>query len=216
MGRPAKLILLKDAPWTFASKRLREAYNFLPDTWRTRSAPVLASLLRKLREGKLEAWGVETSPERKRELEVLPSHLFVDAKIDWDRNKVTNFGVTYGAVQVRRRSIARVSGHNAETGKAIADTPVGIPVKAEDQPPSDAPRRKPGPPCAQEEAVAVFDRMLQKGVVKEGMTVKAIYKKLLPELKRNSAVFPNGRGLSYSSIARHLRPRLTGRLKFSS
>jgi hypothetical protein len=46
------------------------------------------------------------------------------------------------------------------------------------------------------------------------MTLKEIYKKLHPELKLNSKIFPNGRGLSYPSIARHLSPHL--RSGFSS
>jgi hypothetical protein len=58
--------------------------------------------------------------------------------------------------------------------------------------------------------------MLLKGDVKQGMTIKAIYQKLLPILERNTTVFPNGRGLAYSSIARHLRQHLTASLKFSS
>jgi hypothetical protein len=64
--------------------------------------------------------------------------------------------------------------------------------------------------------IAAYDLMLQKGDVKQGMTIKAMYQKLLPVLTRNSTMFPNGRGLAYSSIARHLRSHLIGSLKFSS
>jgi hypothetical protein len=148
---PAKLIPLKDAPWAFASKRLRserlrarealsspktskldsaspemlkqlasenpaEAFKLaakdvgdkvhdLLEGMSIRSAPELAmraSLLEKLRDEKLEAWGVQSTPKQERQLEMLESHFFVDAKIDWNRNRVTNFGVTYSAVGVRR------------------------------------------------------------------------------------------------------------------
>jgi hypothetical protein len=251
MGSTAKLILLKDAPWAFASQRLRnewfdaqevspkagkydpetfeslkkktsedrieafkiasegvsEVINNLMELWRIRSAPVLAmqeSLLQKLREGKLE--GVETTPERKRELEMLPSHLFIDAKINWERNTVTNLNRTYSVVQVRRRSTAGVSRREEEAGNAVAYSPKSIP-KPGDQSPSEAPRRKPGPASGQKEVFAAYDRMLQRGEIKGGMTIKAICQKMLPDLKRNSTVFPNGRGLTYSSIARHLRSR---------
>jgi hypothetical protein len=110
----AKLIPLKDAPWAFASQRLRTAWQRTQDApnsskasrlnpsstgafkklaeknpaeafkqmgegfieiiedRRLRSVPEIAmrmSLVDKLRDGKLEAWGVESEPERKRELE---------------------------------------------------------------------------------------------------------------------------------------------------
>jgi hypothetical protein len=59
----------------------------------TRSAPKWAmneSLVRKLQQGKLEACGVQSAPKQKRQLETLPEHFFVDAKISWNGNKVTN------------------------------------------------------------------------------------------------------------------------------
>ena len=140
---PAKLILLKNAPWAFAPQRLKnerfraaeradeaaksakwrskptsenaaetfkilaEGFGEIIEDVRIRSAPELAMrghLLKKLREGKLEACGVQSAPKQMRELEVLPRHFFIGAKINWDGNKVTNFGVTYGVVLVRRRS----------------------------------------------------------------------------------------------------------------
>ena len=145
---PTKLIPLKDAPWAFASQRLRiawqraqhapgspkaskinpastdairklatedpakavkqvaESITAVIDDLRIRSVPeevMQGSLLEKLRDGSLEAWGVETAPERKRDLEMLPPHFFLDARISWTRNIVTSLGATYGAVQVRRR-----------------------------------------------------------------------------------------------------------------
>jgi hypothetical protein len=75
-------------------------------------------------------------------------------------------------------------------------------------------RRKPGPPSGEPEVIAAYNQLLQKGVLKEGMTFKAIRNQLLPILEPNSAIFPNGRGLSNASIARHLSPYL--RSKFSS
>jgi hypothetical protein len=62
----------------------------------TRSAPewrAQESLVGKLQAGKFEACGVQSAPKQKRQLEVLPEHFFVDAKISWGENKVTNFGV---------------------------------------------------------------------------------------------------------------------------
>jgi hypothetical protein len=149
MGRLPKLIPLKDAPWAFASQRLRdewyaarkeaarraksksgsaefeirkkratedpveafklagEAFSDLLETVTAGSMPyqdMIDSLLQKFEVGKLEACGVQSAPKQKRQLEAIPEHFFVDAKISWNGNKVTNFGVTYNAVRVRRRS----------------------------------------------------------------------------------------------------------------
>jgi hypothetical protein len=191
------------------------------------------SLVQRLRGGNLEAWGVQLPPKQGHKLEVLPAHFFIQAKINWDKNKVTNFGVTYDAVQVRRRPYmprtSAVKALNVVAGASssapekpiqkttdatatLADARNGLTTPTEDES-SPAGRQKPGPPSGEAEVIATFNRLLQKGILREGMTVKEIYNKLLPELKRNSKIFPNGRGLAYSSIARHLSPHL--RSKFS-
>jgi hypothetical protein len=279
-----KLIPLKDAPWVFASQRLRsewrqaqeapsssktsklnsaspelikklasenpaeavkivaESVGNIMEDMRFKFAPegvMQESLLEKLRDGKLEAWGVESAPERKRELEMLPPHFFMDARISWNRNTVTSLGTTYSAVQVRRRSSAASQVTTEKALSAASNLPSGLLGKHASQetgeangiptrprqraltPPAgqetgEAQRQKPGPPSAVEEVIAAYELMLQKGDIEEGMTIKAIYQKLLPVLKRNSTMFPNGRGLAYSSIARHLRSHLTGSLRFSS
>jgi hypothetical protein len=194
------------------------------------------SLLQRLRDGNLEACGVQLPPKQVHELEVLPAHFFMQAKINWDGNKVTNFGVTYNAVQVRRRplvpgaSVAKTLNVSTDlssdavekptapkTGEATtnpADPQSGGLKRLADQERGAADRQRPGPPSGASAVIAAFNQLLQKGVLREGMTVKEIYNKLLPDLKRNSKIFPNGRGLAYSSIARHLRPLL--RSTFSS
>jgi hypothetical protein len=88
-------------------KLIAEGFREIIEENVIRSAPVLAMrehLLKKLREGKLEAWGVQSAPKQTRELEIIPCHFFINGKINWNGNKVTSFGVTYGVVQVRRRS----------------------------------------------------------------------------------------------------------------
>jgi hypothetical protein len=280
----AKLIPLKDAPWAFASQRLRiawqraqdapssskasrlspastdairklatenpaeafkqvaEGFNAMIEDLRVRSVPeeaMQASLLEKLRDRKLEAWGVETAPERKRELELLPPHFFMDAKISWSKNSVTNLGATYGAVQVRHRS----SGSSRVTTDKVPNVPVDVsssilPKPAEEgigeatpalagfqsgalaRPPDEetgeGQRQKPGPPSGAEVVIAAYEELLRQGVVKEGMNITDIHRRLVRVLKSNTNAFPNGRGLAYASIARHLRPHLTGVSKFSS
>jgi hypothetical protein len=260
MGRivPAKLIPLKDAPWAFASKRLRsewqraqdapspsktskpdsaspemikklasedpaEAFKIVADSVgnivgdiKIRSAPeweMKESLMEKLRDGKLEAWGVESAPERKRELEMLPSHFFMDAKISWNRNTVTSLGATYSAVQVGRRSSATSQVATEKALNASADLPCNALVEPAERETRQTQRRKPGPSSAGEEVIAAYNQLLQKGIVNEGMTHMEKYEKLFPVLKKK---FPTERGLTYASIARHLRSRPGGRSKFSS
>jgi hypothetical protein len=221
-------------------KLVAESVGNLVESWRIWSAPELAMrehLLKKLRDGQLEACGVQSAPKQMRELEVLPRHFFIDAKINWDGNKVTNLGVTYGIVQVRRRSsvtsqastqktlnvtadasrsaLAKPSGR--ETGNVnttSADTHTRALTPPMDRESTEEQRRKPGPLLGEAAVIAAYKQLLQRENLREGITRKEIYKKLLPDLRLHSTIFPNGRGLAYSSIARHLRPLL--RSKFSS
>jgi hypothetical protein len=187
---------------------------------RIKSAPEWAaqeSLVRKLIEGKyFEVRGVQSAPRQKRQLEVLPEHFFVDAKISWGENKVTNFGVTYSAVMVRRRS----SGASlALAGRALkgpaVETPLISAAPSTEQDPEDTQRQKPGPVSGAEEVIAAYETLLREGVLNENMTVKTIYKKLHRILKQNKIVFPNERGLTYPSIARHILRYRREKSKFS-
>jgi hypothetical protein len=210
------------------------------DGLRSRSAPDLAMrelILENLRNGKLEAWGVETAPERKRELEMLPPHFFMDAKISWSKNSVTNLGATYSVVQVRRRAspTSRVTTDKAPTVPSDiatsilsqpADQDVGELTAADfrgrgltlavEQEREEGPRQKPGPPSGAAAVIAAYEELRRTGAIKEGMPVSEIQGRLVRLLKPNAKAFPNGRGLSYASIARHLRLHLTGLSKFSS
>ena len=273
-----KFIPLKDAPWTFASKRLQSAryaaqeasrrssksqlteleargkrasenpaemskfvtylVNGMVEAWKDWSAPELAmaeSLLQKLQEGKLEAFGVQSAPKQKRQLELIPSHFFMDLKINWNANKITNFGVTYSAVRVRRRSSAAPTGKaSSASGDISSSTPAKTadlkaseatrtsPADAQtralarEQESSEGQRQKPGPPSGAEAVIAAYEELRRTGALKDGMTIADIHRKLVRVLKSNTNAFPNGRGLAYASIARHLRPHLTGLSKFSS
>jgi len=84
-----------------AAKRMSRISEWL----RMRAEPFVEmqkELLRKLHESKLEAWGVQSGPEQKRELERIPSHFFLDPQVKWSRNIVSNHGVTYYGVGVCR------------------------------------------------------------------------------------------------------------------
>jgi hypothetical protein len=280
----AKLIPLKEAPWAFASQRLRiawqraqdapsssktrkldpastdairkltaenpaeafkqvaEGFHAMIEDLRVRSVreeAMQASLLEKLRGRKLEAWGVETAPERKRELEMLAPHFFMDAKISWNKNSVTNLGATYSAVQVRRRpsTTSQVTTAKAvsvladissgvlpqpadqgagETTSASADFQSSALIRPAEQARGEGPRQKPGPPSGAEVVIAAYEELRRAGAIKDGMPISDIHRKLVRLLTPNTKAFPNGRGLAYASIARHLRPHLTGLSKFSS
>jgi hypothetical protein len=223
-----------------AFKQMAEGFNGIIEDLRLRSVPEIAmrtSLVDKLRDGKLEAWGVESAPERKRELEMLPPHFFMDAKITWSKNSVTNLGATYGAVQVRRRpsTTSRVTTDKASNAPIDISTSIlsqpsdrGVgelpAADFEDRPLTrlaeqargDGPRQKPGPPSGAEVVIAAYEELRRTGAIKDGMPISDIHRKLVRLLKPNTEAFPNGRGLAYASIARHLRPHLTGLSKFSS
>jgi hypothetical protein len=207
-----------------AFKMVAESVGNIMEDMKFRLAPEWAmqeSLLEKLRDGTFEAWGVESAPERKRELEMLPSHFFIDAKISWNRNTVTSLGVTYSAVQVGRRSsasseVATAKALNAsadvpnnaltepaerETSEANAtsiDAPSSVHTEPAEQETRETQRRKPGPRSAAEAVIATYNQLLQQGVLKEDMMVMEKYKKLFPVLKKK---FPNERGLTYHSFA---------------
>jgi hypothetical protein len=76
--------------------------------------------------------------------------------------------------------------------------------------------QKPGPQSGAEMVIAAYEELRRTGVVKDGMPISDIHRKLVRLLKPDTKAFPNGRGLSYASIARHLRLHLTGLSKFSS
>jgi hypothetical protein len=141
---------------------------------RIRSAPELAMrqhLLKKLREGKLEACGVQFAPKQKSQLESIPEHFFVDAKINWNGNKVTNFGVTYTAVRVQR-PVAREA-----APKAIGEGPLPSGVR--------------GRPSKTPEVERAIDHLLEKGVALAKIPRPAAYKavrKAANELKYNTEI----------------------------
>lgn len=227
-----------------AVKLVADSVGDILEGLRSNSAPELAmrgSLLGKLREGKLEAWGVETTPERKRELELLPPHFFMDARISWSKNSVTNLGATYSAVQVRQhpsttsqvmtKKAPNVPADN-DTSSSVAETLTEQTLGATNPTPADfqsralrhpveheseeGKRQKPGPPSGAKLVVAAYEELRATGELKDGATITEISRKIARVLKPNTEAFPNGRGLSYASIARHLRPHLTGLSKFSN
>jgi hypothetical protein len=176
---------------------------------------------------------VETAPERKRDLEILPPHLFIDAKISWTKNIVTSLGATYEAVQVRRRISTNAKGYkisdpymdisrsaaSPDTEEALAEARSTVADISDHEPVQERherPRHKPGPPSGADVVISAYKELHRTGAIKDGMTIKDICRKLVRFLQSNTQAFPNRRGLSYASIARHLRPYLTGLSKFSS
>jgi hypothetical protein len=66
-------------------------------------------------------------------------------------------------------------------------------------------RQKPGPVSGADEVISAYSELLRNGALNENMTVKVIHRKLYPILRKNKDVFPKERGLTYATIARHLR-----------
>jgi hypothetical protein len=66
-------------------------------------------------------------------------------------------------------------------------------------------RQKPGPVSGAEEVISAYNELLRDGVLNESMTVKTIHRNLYPILRKNKQAFPKERGLTYATIARHLR-----------
>ena len=194
-----------------AFKQMAEGFNEMIEDLQLRSVPELAmqmSLVDKLRAGKLEAWGVESAPERKRELEILPSHFFMDAKISWSKNSVTNLGATYGAVQVRRRpsTTSRVTTDKASSAPIDistsilpqpADQGVGETTAADFQGralplPAGQEReegpRQPGPPSGAAAVIAAYEELRRTGAIRDRMPISDIHRKLVRLLKPNTKV----------------------------
>jgi hypothetical protein len=168
---------------------------------------------------------------------MLPPHFFTDAKISWNKNSVTNLGATYSAVQVRRRSstTSRVTtdkvpsapgdispsilsqpGDEGVRDFTAADFQGRALTRPAEKARGEGPRQKPGPPSGAEVVIAAYEELRRTGAIKDGMPISDIHRKLVRLLTPNTKAFPNGRGLAYASIARHLRPHLTGLSKFSS
>jgi hypothetical protein len=194
-----------------AIKVLSQPLNDILEDIRIKSAPEWAaqeSLVRKLIEGKShEVRGVQSAPKQKRQLEVLPEHFWVDARISWGENKVTNFGVTYGAVMVRRRSSVTplALAERGLKGPAVETPLISAAPSTEQDDPEDMQRQKPGPVSGADEVISIYNELLSNGTLNENMTVKVIHRKLYPILRKNKDVFPKERGLTYATIARHLR-----------
>ena len=156
------------------SNMMLHTFNEMMEEWKNWSAPELAmqaSLLEKLQEGKLEAFGVQLAPKQSREFESILSHFFLDAKINWDGNKLTNFGVTYTAVRIRRPIASQA------TLKAIDDERL----------PSGARGR----PSKTPEVERAIDYLLERGVALAKIPRPDAYKavrKAANELKYNTEI----------------------------
>lgn len=101
------------------------------EAWSTRSEPfdkMRKALVQRLRDSKLEAWGVQSAPKQKLNLERIQSHFFSDAKINWNRNRISNFGVIYVAVGICR-SVPAPNNKNILSSK---NPSLGRPSKASD------------------------------------------------------------------------------------
>jgi hypothetical protein len=156
------------------SKVMLDTFNDIIEGLNNWSAPELAmeaSLLEKLQEGKLQAFGVQSAPKQSREFETIPSHFFLDAKINWNGNKLTNFGVTYTAVRIRRPIASEA------TPESIKEGPLPSGVR--------------GRPSKTPEVERAIDYLVEKGVALAKIPRPDAYKavrKAANELKYNTEI----------------------------
>ena len=151
------------------------------------------SLQQKLLAGKLQAFGLRLKPNIGTRNERIPANLFSNIYgIKWHRNLLESSGQKFEAIFVCR--------------VAENSTPI-IPILDESQ--STVPVVKSsGPKSAKPIIEQLYEKMKENGHFKNCPTKKAIWNKMIPTLSKDTVNFPNGRGLAYSSIARHLKQKM--------
>jgi hypothetical protein len=92
-----------------AWKALSDQFSYLG-----RTEPVERSMkqhhIEQLYQGKLDARGVQTQPTRSNGQVSIPSHYFLQPKIDWEKNIVTKYGDRFEGVEVRQPPRLHVAG----------------------------------------------------------------------------------------------------------
>ena len=149
-----------------------------------RERQILHDLLNK----KLIAIGIRESPPASAPIEIVPNHLFnTDSEIDWYKGQLKFSDIRF--VQIRITDVVEYPRKllNSNNNDAL-----------------DNPIKKSGPKSAGDFIREEYARMSAEGRFAGCKTTKSIHNIMQPILERNKAKFPNGRGLAYSSFARHL------------
>jgi hypothetical protein len=87
--------------WIDAFKKLQDMLGALIDDAVDRNEPIWKMqqhLIRRLHDGRLEAFGVRTKPEIGREPEKIPEFIFDRPKVRWKARTIENFGQRYEAL----------------------------------------------------------------------------------------------------------------------
>jgi hypothetical protein len=153
-----------------AFKKLQDMLGALIDYAVDRNEPIWKMqrhLIRRLHDGRLEAFGVRTKPEIGREPEKIPEFIFDRPKVRWGARTIENFGQKYEGVGVRQHAAIAVA--------------VQSPVKTE--PPST------GRPSKAAEIEKVINLLIRRGVRLQDMPRAAAYDEIKKcakkELKAN-------------------------------
>ena len=112
-----------------AIKKASERIGATLDHATARSRPIWDMrdrLIKQLKDGKFEAFGVKTKPEIGLEPRKIPEFIFDSPKVRWGARTVENFGQKFEGVSVRRK-IAEVA---VETPGTAKPAPTGRPSKA--------------------------------------------------------------------------------------
>ena len=151
---------------------------------------MVESLQIKLVEGKLQAYGMRLKPHIGTQNEQITRNLFANTYgIKWHKSSLENAGQRFEAIYVCRVAT------NAMSPLAIySETKSTIPTS-----------KSPGPKSAKPIIDRLYQEMSRNGDLQKCKTTKAIWRNMVSTLSKDTVNFPGGRGLAYSSFARHLK-----------
>jgi hypothetical protein len=131
-------VSLNEAQWLFGEPELKEQYRGAGhNEGLTASLKIFLrrDLLDSLARGKLLAIGVQVAPALGDGPELLPSFVFLQTEVDWDRSTVAAFGRTFQTVKVvdprysRKLDVARTIAGDA-LQKRLGRPPIGEELRA--------------------------------------------------------------------------------------
>ena len=140
-------------------------------------------LLERLLQGDLVAVGIAVTATAKEPPEEIPVHLLERRFIKLNKDEIRSEHFHYRQVRIAARQS----------------------VKGSVLPPAQ-PKTKRGPKPVDDVIRQTYQALVRTGEIPPTHTVKAAWNIILPQLRRDHPdLFPGGRGLSYSSVARHIR-----------
>ncbi len=145
------------------------------------------NLMRRLFDKEYTALGIQVAPDLGDAPEALPSFVFGDAEIDWDRGRVSGTGRAYEQVTIA----------DSQGTPDAPKVPTSVQVSSH--------TNRVGPQTGRTTIIAAYKQLVETGKIPATHTLVEAWSILYPYLQeRHAADFRAGRGLSYKSFARHL------------